>query len=323
VGIVMTTAARSGSVPLKLGFTMAVSCFASACSSLDGAQPRLTAVDMAHYDAVCPSRADMAGPPAGMSAGAYRDQIISLCVGAINANYSKFTRSLSKEAGLANLTADVISQGLSTAASVVTKGPLASKLAAGSALSLGLGASVNKDLFYKQTLPAIIASMDARRNKVLTAIARSENSDPDARIYTLARAAFDLDQLQDAGSLNAAVQELTTAAVQNAAQTAAARQQAESIVDIGTVQDVTPDIDERFHGDVALVRKLESADDADKLKAIALALGLAPPPGASARQLSALIRIEMARVTTMAPEEQGAFLDRVDGVLKPYEEKQQ
>ena len=262
-----------------------------------------------------------APPPAGMSAGAYRDQIISLCVGAINANYSKFTRSLSKEAGLTNLSADVISQGLSTAASVVTKGPLASKLAAGSALSLGLGASVNKDLFYKQTLPAIIASMDARRNKVLTAIARSENSDPDARIYTLARAAFDLDQLQDAGSLNAAVQELTTAAVQNAAQTDAARQQAETIVDIGTVQDVTPDIDERFHGDVALVRKLESADDADKLKAIATGLGLAPPAGASARQLSALIRIELARETTMAPDKQGPFLDRADGILKPYKEE--
>jgi hypothetical protein len=111
--------------------------------------------------------------------------------------------------------------------------------------------------------------------------------------------------------------------VAGGALTDADRQQAETIVDIGTVQDVAPDVDARFHGAVELVRKLEAANDGDQLKAIALALGLAPPPGASARQLSALIRIEMARVTTMAPEEQGAFLDRVDGVLKPYEEKQQ
>jgi len=255
-----------------------------------------------------------------MPAGTYRDQVIGMCVKAITANYGKFTQALSREAGVSNLATDLLSQGLSTAASVVGKASLVRKLAAGSALSLGIGASVNKDLFYKQTLPAIVASMDARRNKVLTSIAQSQNADPDAKVYTLARASFDLDLLEDAGSLNSAVQELTSAAVQNAAQTDAARQQAETLVDIGTAQTVTPDIDARFHDAAALVRKLEAANSRDKLNAIASALGLAPKPGETARQLSARIRIELARVTTMAPDKQDAFLQRAEGVLNPYKE---
>lgn len=304
----------------RLGLTVAVACFVSACASLNGAQPRLTAADMANYNPVCPSKEDLAGPPPGMSAGTYRDNVIGMCVKAITTNYAKFTQALSREAGVNNLVTDVLSQGLSTAASVVNKASVAQKLAAGSALSLGIGASVNRDLFYKQTLPAIIASMDARRNKVLTSIAQSENADPDAKTYTLARAAFDLGLLEDAGSLNAAVQELTTAAVQNAAQTDAARQQAETVVDIGTAQAVTPDIDARYHAAVALVRKLEAANSTDKLNAIAAALGLAPKPGETAKQLSARIRIELARVTTTAPDKQDAFLQRVEGALNPYKE---
>lgn len=318
---VIVTCSESRRSGLRFGVVIGVACFASACSSLNGAQPRLTAADMATYNPVCPSRADLAGPPPGVPAGQYRDQVIRTCVGAISDNYGRFTRALSQEAGLTNLGTDLVSQGLATAASVVSKAAVAQKLAAGSALSLGIGASVSKDLFYKQTLPAIVASMDARRSKILTSIAQSENADPDAKVYTLARAAFDLDLLQDAGSLNAAVQELTTAAVQNAAQADAARQQAETVVDIGTAQAVTPDVDARFHAAVALVRKLETANSADKLNAIASALGLAPKPGESVKQLSARIRIELARVTTMAPDKQGPFLDRVEGVLSPYKEK--
>lgn len=312
--------ARGG---LKSGAAIAIACLLSACSSLDGAQPRLTAADMANYDPVCPSKADLAGPPPGVPPGIWRDQVIGICEGAIDTNYSRFTTALSREAGIAGLGTDLFSQGFATAASVVGKAALAKKLAAASALSLGIGSTINKDLFYKQTLPAIIASMDARRNKVLAAIAQAENADPDAKVYTLARAKYDLDLLQDAGSLNAAVQELTTAAVQNAAETDAVRQQAEAVVDIGTAEAVAADVDARFHDAVALVRKLETADSADKLNAIASALGLAPKPGESVKQLSARIRIELARVTTMAADKQGPFLDRVEGVLSPYKEKTQ
>jgi hypothetical protein len=299
---------------------MAVFGMLCGCASMDGAQSRLTSADLKNYYSVCPTEAQLQEEQIAPSKGAYRDEVISLCVQAINSKYADFTVALSREAATSNLATDLVSQGLSTAASVVTKATLARKLAAGSALSQGVGATISKDLFYKQALPAIIASMDARRSKVLTAIAQSQNSDPDAKTYTLARAAFDLDLLQDAGSLNAAVQELTTAAVQNAAQADAVRQQAETLVDIGTVQAITPDVDAGFHNAIAVVRKLEAANKVEQLSAIASALGLAPKGGESAKQLSAEIRIEIARVTTMAADKQGAFLQRVEGTLAPYEE---
>jgi hypothetical protein len=287
---------------------------------MNGAQERLTMADLQKNQAVCPSGAQLGEAETATNKGAYRDAVISLCVKAINSKYAQFTTALSREAATSNLAADLLSQGLSTAASVVSPASLGKKLAAGSALSLGVGATINKDLFYKQTLPAIIASMDARRSRVLTAIARSQNSDPDAKVYTLARAAFDIDQLQDAGSLNTAVQELTTAAVQNAATADAIRQQAERVVDIGTAQAVTPDVDARYHAAVAVVRKLESANKVQELSAIAAALGLAPRPGETASQLSAEIRIELAQVTTLAADKQEPFLQRVEGMLAPYRE---
>lgn len=292
------------------------------CASFNGAQQRLTATDMKTFAPVCPTRADMDGAPSNPSraAGLYRDAVIMTCIKATNDKYAQFVEGLSREAGATNLATDLLSQGLSTAASVVNNASVAKKLSAGAALSLGVGASVNKDLFYKQTLPAIVASMEARRSKVLTAILKAQNDDPYARTYTLARAGYDLDLLQDAGSLTAAVRELTTAAVQNAAQADATRQQAERVLDIGTVQTMTPAINGRVYAAVATVRKLEADDKTAQLRNIAMALGLAPDPNYNAKQLSAIIRIKTDEVTTTDPARQEQALQQVEAALAPYKE---
>jgi hypothetical protein len=278
----------------------------------------VTAADVAAYQPVCPSQIEMTAQHPSETNGAYRNRIVLRCIQVINSKYGRFTDELSEEASGTNLASDVIAQALATGASVVKAATAAKRLAAGSALSLGLGAAVNKDLFYKQTLPAIVASMDAKRAKVITAILQAENSDPAATTYTLDRAGFDLDALQQAGSLNDAVQELTSAAVQNAAKATAAQEEA-ATENMGTAQDITPDIEARFRASIAEVRALEAANQTDKLRMVAIGLGLAPQPSASAKTLSAIIRRELSRVTTEDPAKQDAVMQRYEAILSPYE----
>lgn len=291
----------------------------SGCASFRGAQDRVTAHDVATYESVCPSQSQIQAGHPGETNGAYRNRIVLLCIQVINSKYGEFTGELSKEASGTNLVSDIVAQTLATGASIVKGANAARKLAAGSALSLGVGAAVNKDLFYKQTLPAIVASMDAKRAKVLTAILQAENSDPQASVYTLDRAGFDLEALQEAGSLNNAVQELTTAAVQNAAEATAAQQEA-ATENIGTVQPITADIRTRILAAAAEVKALEAANQTDKLRLIATGFGLAPQPSSSAKTLSAIIRRELAKVTTADPAKQDEIMKRYEAILSPYKE---
>ena len=193
---------------------------------------------------------------------------------------------------MASLVTDLLSQGLATAASVVDKADLAKKLAAGSALSLGVGSTINKDLFYKQTLPAIIASMEARRAKVLTGIAKAQNSDPQGQVYTLARAGNDLDLLQQAGSLATAVQELTNVAVDNANKAEQERQIAERSLDYGVAQVTSAEIDRRVRAAVTKIRTLVREGKTTELHKVATKLGIHAPATIDLPTLGLLVRDE-------------------------------
>lgn len=286
------------------------------CASFRGAQQRLNSDYIATYTPVCPSEGQLKAPHAGESDGVYRDRIIMVCVKAINARYAAYTDALSTESTGANLATDIVSQTLSTTASVVTKANLARALAAGSAVSIGINSAVNKDLFYKQTLPAIIASMDAKRSKVLTAIVQQQNSDRDAKTYTLARVGGDLDRYQEAGSLTTAVRELTSSAVQNAVQADAGLQVAQ--MDLGTAKPVTPDMATRLGAAADLVRRLEADKKDADLRTIVQSLALRPPAGASAALNSALVRANIAAVTTLPSDQQEARMKIIEGFLAPY-----
>lgn len=289
------------------------------CASIRGSQVRVTTSDLKGFVAVCPSEDQVIAPHAGESDGAYRDRIIMVCVKAMNAKYADFTDALSKESTTVNLVTDVASQGLATAASVVTKAGLARKLAAGSALSLGINGAINKDLFYKQALPAIIASMDAKRSKVLTGIVRSQNIDRNAKTYTLARAGTDLDRYQDAGSLTTAVRELTSSAVENAAQADAVLQAAERNLDIGTYTTATSlDIKTRAILAADFVRTLETANRDVDLWAIAAALKQPQAAGAKANITGPIVRAEIAKVTTLTLDKQEARMKEIETALEPY-----
>lgn len=299
--------------------TLALASSLSGCTSLRGSQPPLTAADMDRFQAVCPSKEQLWAVHPGISDGAYRDGIIRICVQAINNKYTAFRDQLSLESGGSTLVTELLSQALSTTASVVTKAPLARKLAAGSAFSLGVGSTINKDLFYKQTMPAIIASMDARRAKILTSIVNAQNRDRTAKIYTLDRAGFDLDSLQQAGSIAGAIQELTTAAADNKTKADQDLDAAQLNLDLGTAQEIPPTIEARYRSAIASVDKLESDGRGDKLRDIAAALGLNPRPDQNTGALAALIRAEAAKATTeVKPQDQDRIMQRIEGALRKF-----
>ena len=307
---------RSGIIAVLLGSSVAL----SGCASIRGSQERINSADLAAFQPVCPSELQLTANHPNETSGAYRDRIIMTCVKAINAKYGKFIDSLSTESGGANLATDIIAQTLSTAASVIKDGSVSRSFAAGAAYSLGLGSTVNKDLFYKQALPAILASMDAKRSKVVTAIVEAQNRDPDAKKYTLARAGYDLDLLQQAGSLTAAVQELTSTAVQNRTAADAALKYAEIDVDVGTFHTFAPTIKDRVDASVVVVDALVRDNKETELRAIAASLGLAPKPEYNSAVLGALIRIEITSVAHVETAEQSHAMDRIDSLLAPYKE---
>ena len=305
--------------PSHIGLFFLLMLLLGGCASTRGSQEWVTSADLHSNAAVCPSRVDLDNEPGGARAGAYRDRIISECTKAINYKYNEFAQALSREAGLANLGTDLAAQVLSTAASVVDGADLAKKLAAGSALSLGIGSTINKDLFYKQTLPAIIASMDARRSKVLTGIARAQNEDPDASSYTLARAGHDLDLLQQAGSLAAAVSELNKAAFDNANKADEERQRVEAL-DIGIARDFAPGIEARLDKIAVDTRALESAGNLAALQGIAADLQLPADPSDSARRVGAIIRAKAEEAGNLEDPAVGeALIKKIEDAISRHE----
>jgi hypothetical protein len=162
--------------------------------------------------------------------------------------------------------------------------------------------------------------MDARRNRIITGILDAENQDRSAQNYTLARAGYDLDLLQEAGSLAAAVQELTTAAVENQVQTGSDVKQAELAVSIGTAEMIPVALRDRITAAVTIVDTLEAGNKVAELRNIAAALEINAPGSYGATELAALIRIKLASVSGsgVPADQKESVMSRMEAVLQPY-----
>ena len=253
-------------VIFRIALCCAVAAATSGCASFRGTQQRVTATDFTRDTMVCPRTNEPR--LAGESAARFRDRVIGMCLKAIQANYDAFKNALWMESGATTLGLDVLSQSLSSIASVVDGANTVRRLSAGSAFSQGLSATINKDLFYKQALPALIASMDARRNKIITGILDNQNKDREAKTYTLDRAGYDLDVLQQAGSLASAIQELTNTAVQNQVATDKDVKAAEAGYVVGVFEAPAPAMGARIDAAFATIDGLVANNRTNALKAI-------------------------------------------------------
>lgn len=148
----------------------------------------------------------------GVERRAYRDEVIAVYSQAIDARYFQFRSNLSAENKSTNLGFDSLLLGLAGAATLSPHG--ADEIAAVTAGALGLRSSVDKNVYFERTLPALFASMDAERYKVRSSMA--QHMAQDTRQYPLAAALVELQQYQQAGTMLTAI----AAVNQNAAQAA-------------------------------------------------------------------------------------------------------
>src|SRR6185436_14302547 len=92
--------------------------------------------------------------------------IVRARVFAIDVNYHDFERSLSSEQKMFAVGSDLVVLGLAGAGTLAKSTRTKTRLAAFSAGVLGARESIDKEIYYNKTLPAIVAQMQASRRTV-------------------------------------------------------------------------------------------------------------------------------------------------------------
>jgi hypothetical protein len=207
---------RKPSGELVNGLLAIVGCslFASGCASVDGYPNRLEysqqyVAEVGPYaspDAVIRYSA-ITDPAAALLA---RNNTVTARIFSIDANFHQFVRDLTTQQNLSAVGVDWAAIGLASAGAVVGSLQTKAILAAISAGILGAKASVDKDIFYNKTIPALITLMEGQRKIVLAQIYAGLKKGPGD--YTLFQALADLDNYYNAGTINGALVGLTTSA---------------------------------------------------------------------------------------------------------------
>lgn len=148
--------------------------------------------------------------PPGIQRQTMRDLIVMNRMRAYDLEFELFEKRLNGDANAINAGGDLLL--LTLTGLTATAGGVATKAALGAA-STGIAggrAVINKDLYFQKTLPALLAQMEANRNKAKSAILDGLNLD-DTK-YPLVRAELDLDTLKRAGGIPSSIEQITSKA---------------------------------------------------------------------------------------------------------------
>ncbi|WP_422015577.1 hypothetical protein [Reyranella sp.] len=121
--------------------------------------------------------------------------------------FGQFLRSLNRDASLLNVGAGILGIALGGVGAVIADTTTKSAISAAAGGIVGAQGIINKDLYYQQTIAALIAQMEANREQAKAAIYTNLKQSDSA--YPLRRAYVDLELLAKAGSLPAAISALT------------------------------------------------------------------------------------------------------------------
>jgi hypothetical protein len=153
-----------------------------------------------------------------------RNNCINEFIGAINYQYNIYKEQVFKLANGLNASSDTLGTILSAGAAAA--GGSAGQILSGIAASIGtLKGNLNQDILYNQTIPTIIAKMDADRADKLTVILQQMKPSDDKQMkppYTMYAASLDLLDYFEAGTVHHAIVDLqnTTGAKTVACKTA-------------------------------------------------------------------------------------------------------
>lgn len=141
----------------------------------------------------------------------FRNRVIDHYMGEIDRHYEHYSQRLFSEGIELALGFDAAIIGLSSAAALFEDS--ADDLATVIAGFAGLQSSIDKNLYFDRTLPALIVTMDAQRTKVETEILQRKAMD--VADYSLEAAIRDVRRYQQAGTLMRAVNQVTETAGAN------------------------------------------------------------------------------------------------------------
>jgi hypothetical protein len=136
-----------------------------------------------------------------------RDEIVLARIRAYDIEFGEFEQEMFGQGNMLATGGDLIA--LVLAGLTATTGNASTKAALGAASAgvVGAQATINKDLYYQRTIPALLAQMEANRAKAKLTIVKSL-AQPNSQ-YSLMQAFIDLDVYKSAGSLVGAVTSIT------------------------------------------------------------------------------------------------------------------
>ena len=156
-----------------------------------------------------------------------RNEIINARLAAIDIQFSLFQQELHREGVGLNIGTDAIVLGLGAAGALVSGGT-SQVLSATSAAVTGLKGSVDKKVFFEQTMPALFAQMIAKRKSVLVNICTGLLQS--VSLYPLQQGIADVEEYRYSGTIPGAI----SSVIENAgAQSAEAGEQLSEIIKTG------------------------------------------------------------------------------------------
>ena len=139
----------------------------------------------------------------------YRNEVISGRMLTIDMQYSLYQKGLYSQGVGSQIGLDIVELGLGGAGALVDGGT-SQILSAVSGGIAGTQSSIDKTLFYDQTLPAILAVMNSERTTIRTRIEKGEQLS--LTDYPITRALSDLENYYFAGTIPGAISQITSQA---------------------------------------------------------------------------------------------------------------
>jgi hypothetical protein len=228
----------------------------------------------------------------GLDQEQYRNYVIGAYLAAANDRYGEFTRRLRLQSRGSSVALDIGALGLSAGASLAGE-RTANVLGAIAAALGGTRATLEREVYFDRTVPALIGAMEAARTR-LRAVILAGLRKP-ANEYPLEAAWTDVQAYEAAATLDNAVQAITEDAANRVTDANVFAQSVGTYT--GAPEIGVAEIRRRM---TARLRQLRTASDTATLRQIASGLSLQPPAAADASALYGLIINKLETDDTLA-----------------------
>ena len=180
-------------VPLGLGACSSLRAYPNRSGDLD---TELKQLDKFHAPTILE---EYEKKPDAAAKQAFRNEVVTARIRAIDLHFGVFQQALFREGVSTNILADWITLGLGGATATIGGATTKAALGAVSAGITGAKTSIDKNVYFEKTMPALLAQMIASRKVASARI--QEGLTRAAGLYPLNQALIDLEDYYNAGTI--------------------------------------------------------------------------------------------------------------------------